>query len=105
LEGETTGAELVAIMGLYQTPSQGTQKIQQTTLNSMSQEEEATPSSITPSSGRIIVYGDSNCADNSHMQKGSLVIYFCFQTIVLIYLENRLLLDAGCCAGLRSYWW
>jgi hypothetical protein len=72
LEGENTGAELVAIMGLYQTPSQESPKMQHTTQNSISQEEEATPPSVTPSAGRIIVYGDSNCADNSHMQKGSL---------------------------------
>lgn len=70
MEGETTGAELVAIMGFYQTQGQGTQKIQ-TTQNSISQEEETTPSSATPIAGRIILYGDSNCADNSHMQKGS----------------------------------
>ena len=42
--GETKTEEDVAIMGLYQVPG--------------------------PSSGRFALYGDSNCLDNAHMEKG-----------------------------------
>lgn len=67
LEGESTEPELVAIMGLYQMQSQV--KVQVNSPNTISQEEET--AALHPG-GRIIVYGDSNCLDNSHMQKGSL---------------------------------
>ena len=43
--GETKTEEDVAILGLYQVP--GLQ------------------------SGRIVLYGDSNCLDNAHMEKGT----------------------------------
>ena len=42
--GETKTEEDVAVLGLYQVPG--------------------------PSSGRIVLYGDSNCLDNAHMEKG-----------------------------------
>lgn len=43
--GETKTEEDVAVLGLYQVPG--------------------------PSGGRIVLYGDSNCLDNAHMEKGS----------------------------------
>lgn len=46
LKQETTVVEGVPILGLYQTPSDG--------------------------GGRIALYGDSNCIDDSHRQKGDL---------------------------------
>lgn len=44
LKQETAVVEGVPILGLYQTPSEG--------------------------GGRIVLYGDSNCIDDSHRQKG-----------------------------------
>lgn len=44
LKQETATVENVAILGLYQTPAEG--------------------------GGRIVLYGDSNCLDDSHRQKG-----------------------------------
>lgn len=44
LKQETAVVEGVPILGLYQTPSDG--------------------------GGRIALYGDSNCIDDSHRQKG-----------------------------------
>lgn len=46
LKQETAVVEGVPILGLYQTPSDG--------------------------GGRIALYGDSNCIDDSHRQKGEL---------------------------------
>ena len=43
--GETKTEEDVPVLGLYQVPG--------------------------PSSGRIVLYGDSNCLDNAHMEKGN----------------------------------
>ena len=43
--GETKVEEDVAVLGLYQVPG--------------------------PTSGRIVLYGDSNCLDNAHMEKGT----------------------------------
>ena len=43
--GETKIEEDVAVLGLYQIPG--------------------------PTSGRIVLYGDSNCLDNAHMEKGT----------------------------------
>lgn len=73
LEGESTNAELVAIMGFYQTQGSNEVPTQHELLahNSLSQEEEGTSRPTLTSAGRIVVYGDSNCADNSHMQKGN----------------------------------
>ena len=48
--GETKTEEDVAILGLYQVP--GLQ------------------------SGRIVLYGDSNCLDNAHMEKGTSCFTF-----------------------------
>lgn len=45
MTGETKTEEDVAVLGLYQVPG--------------------------PSSGRIVLYGDSNCLDNAHMEKGN----------------------------------
>ncbi len=44
LKQETAVVENVPVLGLYQTPSEG--------------------------GGRIVLYGDSNCIDDSHRQKG-----------------------------------
>lgn len=46
LKQETAVVEGVPILGLYQTPSEG--------------------------GGRIALYGDSNCIDDSHRQKGEV---------------------------------
>lgn len=48
LKQETAVVEGVPILGLYQTPSDG--------------------------GGRIALYGDSNCIDDSHRQKGNVFI-------------------------------
>lgn len=76
LEGELTGPESVAIMGLFQTQSLAANAIHQEVtvapdLTASEEGEEGTPkpAASMPSAGRIVVYGDSNCADNSHMQK------------------------------------
>lgn len=45
LKQETAVVENVPVLGLYQTPSEG--------------------------GGRIALYGDSNCIDDSHRQKGN----------------------------------
>lgn len=47
LKQETAVIENVPILGLYQVPSEG--------------------------GGRIVLYGDSNCLDDSHRQKGVYV--------------------------------
>lgn len=47
--GETKIEEDVAVLGLYQVPG--------------------------PTSGRIVLYGDSNCLDNAHMEKGTSLQY------------------------------
>lgn len=49
LKQETAVVENVPVLGLYQTPSEG--------------------------GGRIALYGDSNCIDDSHRQKGDQVFY------------------------------
>lgn len=46
LKQETAVVEGVPVLGLYQTPSDG--------------------------GGRIALYGDSNCIDDSHRQKGDV---------------------------------
>lgn len=51
LKQETAVVEGVPILGLYQTPAEG--------------------------GGRIALYGDSNCIDDSHRQKGECV-HLCF---------------------------
>lgn len=45
LKGSSVLNENVPILGVYQTV-------------------------VKPSGGRVVLYGDSNCLDNSHMQKG-----------------------------------
>lgn len=59
--GETKAEEDVAILGLYQVPG--------------------------PQSGRIVLYGDSNCLDNAHMEKD------CFWLLDLLidFTANRVL--------------
>lgn len=73
LEGEGTESELVAIMGLFQAQGQPV-SVQPETIASNTISEEGEEVTLRPvpatTAGRIIVYGDSNCADNSHMQKG-----------------------------------
>lgn len=49
LKGQADRVDKVPILGLYQTPQDS-------------------------SSGRIVVYGDSNCLDTAHMQKGKKYI-------------------------------
>jgi hypothetical protein len=49
LKGETQTKEGVPILGMYQTTTQ-------------------------PGGGRIALYGDSNCLDTSHIQKGTLFV-------------------------------
>ena len=63
-------------MGFYQAQSGNEMPTPHETLahNSISQEEDGTIRPTTNSAGRIVVYGDSNCADNSHMQKGVVVL-------------------------------
>ena len=56
IKGETQSAEKVAVLGLYQTTNGN-------------KEAGAHP-------GRISLYGDSNCLDNSHLQKGDNSIHF-----------------------------
>ena len=46
--GETKTEEDVAVLGLYQISG--------------------------PESGRIVLYGDSNCLDNAHMEKGKCLV-------------------------------
>ena len=48
LKGQADRVDKVPILGLYQT-------------------------SQDSSSGRIVVYGDSNCLDTAHMQKGMFI--------------------------------
>lgn len=62
-------------MGFYQTQGASETPTTHEALahNSISQEEEGTIRPTVTSAGRIVVYGDSNCADNSHMQKGSTI--------------------------------
>ncbi len=50
VKGESVTVTNVPVLGLYQTK----------TLNN----------SESMASGRIVLYGDSNCLDNSHLQKG-----------------------------------
>lgn len=57
------------IMGFYQTQGQVLLNNQ----NSISQEDGGMLQPNT--AGRIVVYGDSNCLDNSHMQKGLFVLF------------------------------
>ena len=45
VNGETKAEIDIPILGLHQT-------------------------TVNPGSGRVVLYGDSNCLDNSHMKKG-----------------------------------
>ena len=49
VNGEVKLVDNVPLLGLYQT-------------------------TMNPDSGRVVLYGDSNCLDNSHMQKGKLFL-------------------------------
>ncbi len=95
-------------MGFYQTQGASETPTTHEALahNSISQEEEGIIRPTVTSAGRIVVYGDSNCADNSHMQKGFTIL---IDTVILFfinisYVSIRLLLDAGRCFGLCCYW-
>lgn len=57
LKQETAVVEGVPILGLYQTPSDG--------------------------GGRIALYGDSNCIDDSHRQKGNLTTVCAYMCMFL----------------------
>lgn len=60
--GETVSAANVPILGLYQPRS-------------------ASPeSNQTTPSGRITLYGDSNCLDASHLQKGGKSVFFMYSS-------------------------
>lgn len=39
---------------------------------------------IEPKSGRIVVYGDSNCIDSNHLQKGFFFLNFISNLIIEI---------------------
>lgn len=89
LEGEATGAELVAILGLYQVQDQpGLAQVEPVAENTISGEVDEGTSRPASSStaGRIIVYGDSNCADNSHMQKGGRIV--CNQPVLSVAVSD-----------------
>ena len=64
IKGETMEAGKVPIMGLYETKQKG--------------------------GGRIALYGDSNCLDNSHMQKGTYLSFHLIHNLaaLLTYPEN-----------------
>ena len=90
LNGETTAAEMVPIMGLYQ-PA-GPVLVDDQILNSLSQED-----GTATAAGRIIVYGDSNCLDNSHMQKGissCINLHICFSLTFYSPADCFWMLDA-----------
>ena len=76
--GETKIEEDVAVLGLYQVPG--------------------------PTSGRIVLYGDSNCLDNAHMEKGT---DFCADVCLPDFLF-LLFFWLGCnvvlCSLQRSVW-
>lgn len=95
-------------MGFYQTQSSNEFATSHEALirNSISQEDDITLRPTLASSGRIVVYGDSNCADNSHMQKGTFfrITLLGFVNNIPFKMRNRLLLDVGCGFGLCSYW-
>ena len=70
IKGETLNADNVPILGLYQTK-------------------------LSSRSGRIVLYGDSNCLDNSHLQKDcywmldALLQYTAHRTMPPLFLEKR----------------
>jgi len=57
------------------------------------------------SSGYIVLYGDSNCLDNNHIEIGNYLIYFLkTHNLYSHNYFNRLLLDVGCYHGIYIYW-
>ena len=60
LKGETQTKEGVPILGMHQTLSQ-------------------------PGAGRIVLYGDSNCLDTSHLQKGT-VLFLCLSVSIFVFV-------------------
>ncbi len=66
LKQETAVVEGVPILGLYQTPSDG--------------------------GGRIALYGDSNCIDDSHRQKGNLSLV-CAGVCVCVFCHRGELIE------------
>lgn len=60
LKQETAVVENVPVLGMYQTPSEG--------------------------GGRIALYGDSNCIDDSHRQKGNGHLWVCVCLYIYIGL-------------------
>ena len=71
LKQETAVVEGVPILGLYQTPSEG--------------------------GGRIALYGDSNCIDDSHRQTGQLASFVCFHTSDAQILNSALSVNVSDC--------
>lgn len=63
LKQETAVVDNVPVLGLYQTPSEG--------------------------GGRIALYGDSNCIDDSHRQKGDIKLSFKKLFVVLKVSSGR----------------
>ena len=63
IKGESKSVDTVPILGLYQTTA-------------------------NKNSGRLALYGDSNCLDNSHMQKGKRIL---IEDMVIESIEDRLL--------------
>jgi hypothetical protein len=62
-------------------------------------------STSNKNSGRVVVYGDSNCLDNSHLQKGCWKITV--KRKLLLIPKNlcfRLFLDVGCYFRIHFNW-
>ena len=71
LKGETQTKEGVPILGMHQTLSQ-------------------------PGAGRIVLYGDSNCLDTSHLQKGT-VLFLCLSVSIFVFVCACLSLSLCLC--------
>lgn len=65
LKQETAVVDNVPVLGLYQTASEG--------------------------GGRIALYGDSNCIDDSHRQKGGIKLSFKMVFVVLSVSSGRII--------------
>lgn len=71
--------------------------------NEVEVDDSTTEKVFSSPSGRVVVYGDSNCLDNSHLQKGSWNTWSCTSFIPIQrtfcqpkHCFHRLLLDVGC---------
>jgi len=63
ITGNSAAAAQVPILGLYQVRNM-------------------VDSGVEVSGGRVALYGDSNCLDNSHLQKGSCFKFPCTKTFL-----------------------